>query len=502
MHVSFRLFAFLLFWLSVRHGAAQNPSSEELYYFFDKSPGQTAQANDIVKVAVESGFRIRSFPAKDFPKLTKTFRVRSLPSLVLLQGNRLGGRLEGQSAFSRFRELYSRVRESVSERRGKIRELLTGLFNGSRDSGDEFREFSLDGVVSPPLAPRYIQTGFEGVGNQWSSVTQAPKPLDRQGKFPVAHLATSQEQIAYHATVRLRVVDSAGTSHGSGTVIHSKGRDALVLTCGHIFRDSGGKGRIEADVFLPQGTRTVEGILVSYDSDAHDVALVVLKTPSNIPAVNLSKRGHLEGYQSDVFTVGCDQGRVPSIRRSHYKRQAIYDGVEKHDVYGRPMDGRSGGGLFNQQGDLIGVCNAAAVHVDEGIYSGLKTIYRQLTISRLVHLFERGQVASALNGNGSRGAELAVPSGVSGYVPFVALPKMVSVGGGGSGPKTSTAGWSGNRLLPPDSLAADTLNEGGIGLPWNSRSAKSGPTVNPGAGDEIRRPMIPVLSELRRSANF
>ena len=38
-------------------------------------------------------------------------------------------------------------------------------------------------------------------------------------------------------------------SLGTGTVIDCRQGEALILTCGHIFRDSAGKGRIEVDLF-------------------------------------------------------------------------------------------------------------------------------------------------------------------------------------------------------------------------------------------------------------
>ena len=44
------------------------------------------------------------------------------------------------------------------------------------------------------------------------------------------------------ATARLRVEDSSGVSWGTGTVIDCRQGEALILTCGHIFRDSEGKG--------------------------------------------------------------------------------------------------------------------------------------------------------------------------------------------------------------------------------------------------------------------
>jgi hypothetical protein len=49
------------------------------------------------------------------------------------------------------------------------------------------------------------------------------------------------------------------------------------------------------------------------------------------------------------------------------------------EIAGAPIDGRSGGGLFNSQGELIGVCNAADYDDDIGIYAGPGEIQWQLT---------------------------------------------------------------------------------------------------------------------------
>src|SRR6185369_6092068 len=51
------------------------------------------------------------------------------------------------------------------------------------------------------------------------------------------------------ATVRIKIDDGGSQSVGSGTIIDSRSGEALVLTCGHIFRDSGGKRPITVDLF-------------------------------------------------------------------------------------------------------------------------------------------------------------------------------------------------------------------------------------------------------------
>jgi S1-C subfamily serine protease len=72
------------------------------------------------------------------------------------------------------------------------------------------------------------------------------------------------------------------------------------------------------------------------------------------------------------------------------------------------VDGRSGGGLFNEQGELIGVCNAAAVEVDEGIYTALETIHWQIAAVDLEHLFGiEGQIGI---GNLDAGVDARLPA--------------------------------------------------------------------------------------------
>ena len=42
------------------------------------------------------------------------------------------------------------------------------------------------------------------------------------------------------SSVRLKIEDADGNSVGSGTIIDARAGEALVLTCGHIFRESQG----------------------------------------------------------------------------------------------------------------------------------------------------------------------------------------------------------------------------------------------------------------------
>ena len=61
------------------------------------------------------------------------------------------------------------------------------------------------------------------------------------------------------SSVRLRVDDANGHSYGTGTIIDARSGEALVITCGHLFRDSQGKGPVMVELFeaTPEGVRVV-----------------------------------------------------------------------------------------------------------------------------------------------------------------------------------------------------------------------------------------------------
>jgi hypothetical protein len=146
---------------------------------------------------------------------------------------------------------------------------------------------------------------------------------------------------------------------------------------------------ITADVnWLEPKPTTVSGELIDFDAGPADVALVAIRTGVDFPAVSIGPRNIVLGRGDQVFSIGCDKGSPPTIRRTRIKNNAKYDGAEKYEIFGRPVDGRSGGGLFTSGGQIIGVCNAAAVNEDEGIFSSIGNLHDELIKSDLAHLFE------------------------------------------------------------------------------------------------------------------
>ena len=160
------------------------------------------------------------------------------------------------------------------------------------------------------------------------------------------------------ATVRLRIRDASGHSCGSGTIIDARGGDALILTCGHIFRDSQGRGPIEVDLFGPAPAQKVPGRLIAFD-DQRDVGLVSIQAPGPVVTARVAAPGCRVTVGDRVINLGCNNGQDPTARHARVTALDKYLGPPNLEVGGLPVEGRSGGGLFNQDGQLIGVCNAA-----------------------------------------------------------------------------------------------------------------------------------------------
>ena len=218
-------------------------------------------------------------------------------------------------------------------------------------------------VASPQAALAESRAGSEGLPTAGRSL-------------PVADQSLIQARLLA-ATARLQVQDPDGVSRGTGTVIDCRQGEALILTCAHIFRDSGGEGRIAVDLFGSQETRGLAGQLVAWDLD-RDVALVSVFTDAQISPARVagSERELVVGEQ--VASVGCDGGADPTVQFSQITAVDKYLGPPNVQVAGQPVPGRSGGGLFALDGSLIGVCNAADPADREGLYAALQAVHAQL----------------------------------------------------------------------------------------------------------------------------
>ncbi len=192
------------------------------------------------------------------------------------------------------------------------------------------------------------------------------------------------------ATVRIRVDEENTTAYGTGTVIDVHGDEALVLTCGHLFREMKPHSQLTIDLFAGRSQPlNIPAQLIDFKASAgdEDIGLISFRLPFAIEPVPLLPQAESLTVRQPAFSFGCDHGENPTRRDTQVKSINRYLGAPNVEIAGAPAVGRSGGGLFDHQGRLIGVCNAADAAGDEGIYAAAGIVYSQIERLVLTHLF-------------------------------------------------------------------------------------------------------------------
>ena len=187
----------------------------------------------------------------------------------------------------------------------------------------------------------------------------------------------------------MRVYDATGYGIGTGTIIDARNGEALIITCGHLFRDSNRQTRVEVDLFRGGQCETVIARIIDFDAEVHDIGLVSIRTNQLVDAVRIAGGSQPVRNGETVFSFGCDRGEIPSRHDTRITGINKYDqhlGLSNLEIDGAPLDGRSGGGLFDEKGQLVGICNAADYRENIGIYAGPGSIQWQLRRIGMEHL--------------------------------------------------------------------------------------------------------------------
>lgn len=192
------------------------------------------------------------------------------------------------------------------------------------------------------------------------------------------------------ATVRIDLVVGNGadgrSDSATGVVAHSDPRhgEALIATCGHLFRDVADWGAVKISVAVadPKSGRveTVAGECVYSDPET-DVAFVAFRAPWAIrPVAFLPENETLRVGESALSVARNERGALPlehkilSLDR-HYFEPKADDAVRKPfnyvQVSNAPEAGRSGGGLFVERGGKYywaGLCVAGDPKEGDGFF--------------------------------------------------------------------------------------------------------------------------------------
>ena len=320
--------------------ALSNPGQPVLLDFYADWCGPCRSMDPTVRKLVADGYPVRKVNIDREKQLAQQYRVDRVPTYVLVAGGREVARVVGPTSYAD----------------------LAGMFGRA------------------PVPAQPVAAGLQ--------------PAAAAG--PTGGGAPASRSLAMQATVRLRVEDGGGNSVGTGTIIDAHGEEALVMTCAHVFRESKGEGNISVDLFVPGARNPVIGKVIDFDLEK-DVALFAIRPGVKVTPVPVASSGYQARQGDRVFSIGCDRGADPTIRESQVTNLNKYVGPANIEVAGQPVIGRSGGGLFTDDGQLIGVCNLADPKDNEGIYAATSLLHGNLAKNNLAWIYEGNapQVASA-----------------------------------------------------------------------------------------------------------
>jgi thiol-disulfide isomerase/thioredoxin len=311
--------------------------------------GPCKQMQPTVERLTAQGYAVRQIDIDREPQLAAQFRITGVPCFVMVVDGRETGRLVGASSF----------------------EQLAGMFHANRASAGPIAGQGATSVPSLATAPR---------SNALPAINGTPLGASQRAAAvaaPAKAIAPELIERLLAATVRIKINDGDGNSVGTGTIIDAREGEALVLTCGHIFRDSKGQGRVTVDLYGHGAPQQIPARVIGYDLDS-DVGFLSFRPDVQVVAARVAPPGYSAKPNDSVVSIGCNHGEPATPRVSRVTTIDKFLGPPNLQVAGQPVQGRSGGGLFNAEGYVIGVCNAADPTDDEGLYAALPAIHAEL----------------------------------------------------------------------------------------------------------------------------
>jgi S1-C subfamily serine protease len=269
---------------------------------------------------------------------------------------------------------------------------------------------------------RRIVTSAWLVLGLWSSIgpeaTAGPAPDDAgQAARRVAPSGSpaAQPQVARTVvpsddwTFRPTVLVRRGSAQGSGTIIASVDGQTLVLTAAHVVEDTGpiavelhryNLGLEQSPASAGDWPRSVHATAVASDRAA-DLAILQVDGLAALPFVaRLAPPRRELLVDSIVTSIGIDLGTQLSSWSTPLVEALWFELNDNRDerlflITARaPEHGRSGGGLFLPNGELVGVCVGHAELIRgrrQGVFASRESIRRLLIENDLTSVIARSE---------------------------------------------------------------------------------------------------------------
>jgi thiol-disulfide isomerase/thioredoxin len=336
--------------------------------------GPCQQMSSIVSKLERQHLPVRKVDVDREPALASKYNVTSIPCFVLVANGKELDRVSGITTEQQLRKMISRLPKDLP-----VADVTPAQRNNSKAGG-----LGLPVALSP--------TSKESHQTPFSAIDIVGKTKEQPEIGDAIFRGQPPEQDALRSSVRIRVKDGSAINYGSGTIIESQPGQAIILSCGHIFRKLSNNAVIEIDLYTnPKSAKpeTVAGRVLLTDMDA-DVGLVSINYSRRLSSMPLGISAGALAAGDALFSIGCSSGDNPSRENVELTRINKYRGPENLECTIRPIKGRSGGGLFRDD-ELVGVCIAADPDQPRGLYTGLQPILQLVEKAGFPHLLPRSR---------------------------------------------------------------------------------------------------------------
>jgi thiol-disulfide isomerase/thioredoxin len=376
----------LLALLTATSSPASDSKGPALLDFHAEWCGPCHKMRPAVEQLVRKGYPIKTIDIDHEAQLRQRYHVDSVPTFIVVDGSgreidRTSG-LQSGAELARFYKAAAAKAEPPVNSNAHVgsREDAGAAAADNDDQSDPRTKTDQNNAADRPQEDREdAQTAFAN-----------PKP--------------------WETVVRIRVLSNRSTGFGSGTVIYSTPDESLILTCAHIFKLEGRKQaepsqfprRITVDLFDGnlEGIKpakvhfleSVAGRAVDYDF-IRDVGLIRIKPGRRLPACRVVPAHWQPQPRMQVLTVGCSEGHDATAWHTTITKARIQNFLQGNSAYEAiecdvaPKQGRSGGGLFTDDGYIAGICNFAEPQGNHGLYATPRSIYKLLDRNDLTALY-------------------------------------------------------------------------------------------------------------------
>ncbi|MEM7812310.1 MAG: trypsin-like peptidase domain-containing protein [Planctomycetota bacterium] len=342
--------------------------------------GPCQRMKPLVHVLAARGFPIREVEVTEHPEVARRYGVTAYPTFMLVDDGREVTRVTGVQSAADLERLLASAPSPVAPAEPVRGDFVRPVVVAETSGRGTVRTVSESLGASAPLAMPPAAATRTG-GNRSSQAVGPVVRAQNAGVFDPAEPATTADPVA--ATVRVRVNNvrdkdgKRGINFGSATMIGFKAGRVVAVSCAHTFRGMDDGSSVEVDLFggpTADAVETVPARVVRVDPEA-DVSVIAFVPPPGRPVARLASSAEAVEAGDHVFSVGCDDGSEPDKRQHRVTRVNAYEGPDTVECTGTPKTGRSGGGLFDKRGRLVGVCFAAHHELGRGIYAGLGEIH-------------------------------------------------------------------------------------------------------------------------------